>query len=132
MKKIIFTLSLICLLSSCAAMKATSYYPEERLLPTEPEKVLILNTLPLREHRTIGQVTLASLTYSEKELRKKVSQMGGDAVIFDNFARDQPVTRPGRPEATVSPEGRVITHNQPRIYAVQNTKITAKIIKFQD
>ena len=53
-------------------------------------------------------------------------------MIFDSFAVGQPLAGTERQEITVSPEGKVITHSPPRIYAVQNSQITVKIIKFQD
>jgi hypothetical protein len=132
MKKIISTIILLCLLNGCATMKTTSYYPQENLAPTDPEDILILSTAPLRVHRVIGEVSLDSATYSERELRKQAAAIGGEAVIVESQAKEKPLLERGRPEVTIGPQGRVVTTSRPRIHLERNTQITAKIIRFQD
>ena len=132
MKRLILLIGVVSLLTGCATMQATSYYPQERFPATDPDKILILNAPPAKEHRVIGEVSLASATYSESQLRKKVSEIGGDAVILDTSIRRQPLVERGHQEVIVGPNGKMITYRRPQIHAERNVRIVGKIIKFQD
>ncbi|MFC1514803.1 hypothetical protein ACFL5X_02770 [Candidatus Omnitrophota bacterium] len=132
MNRFLLAMACIVITAGCVTMTARSYDPAQRLAPTDPEEVIILDAAPLKEHLVIGEITLSSATYSERELKKKAAGIGGEAVIIAETGRHEPLVERGQPEVVAGPDGTIRTYDRPRIKAVRNLPIVAKVIRFPD
>ncbi|MFC1709946.1 hypothetical protein ACFL2J_07830 [Candidatus Omnitrophota bacterium] len=84
-KVIAYILISLVLLSGCVTVNSVKYSPE--IYPaTNLEDIKVFSVRPSREYIEIGEVSVEAPVYDAletiEELRKKVSQMGGQAVIL--------------------------------------------------
>ena len=84
--KIIFILFLCLGLAGCATVKTVQYEPSSVYAPTNPQDVRVFSVRPPREYIEIGEVSVEAPVYdimdTIEQLRDKVAEMGGEAVIL--------------------------------------------------
>lgn len=72
--------------SGCATVKSVQYEPSSIYPPTDPQDIRVFSVRPPREYIEIGEVSVEAPVYdimdTIEQLRDKVAEMGGEAVIL--------------------------------------------------
>ena len=73
-------------LSGCASVNSVRYTDEEIYPATNPQDIKVFTVRPPREYVEIGEVRIGApvndIVQTIEELRGRVAQMGGEAVIL--------------------------------------------------
>ena len=79
MKKLVYLLALVMVVSGCVTGEANRYYLKEKFIPKSINEVEVLREAPLRPYIVIADFQVRNATF--KHMRKRAAEIGADAVI---------------------------------------------------